>query len=271
MNISTIKLLNNFLNAPDLLINSEEYDFSPFQFSQSEMVNKETFVFPFDIIIGKQAEFCFAYYLKHSQRYELLASNIQVNGETETVGEIDYLVFDSKIKATLHVELACKFYLFDSSLNECEMNKWIGPNRKDSLKKKLDKLKLKQFPLIRRKETQITLTELQIDVNSINQQLCLKAFLFLRKGSNANKFSENYQSCIVGYWLPFAEFISEEKTAMYAIPKKKEWLLPVENAAEWFSFSEVKNILKTQIENNQSVLVYKKIGSQIIRFFVVWW
>ncbi len=244
MNTSTIKLLRNFLNAPDLVISSEEHSFTPFQFSLSETIHEESFVFPYDIIIGKQAEFCFAYYLKHSQRYELIASNIQINGETETVGEIDYLVFDSKTKATLHVELACKFYLFDSSLNESEMNEWIGPNRKDSLKKKLDKLKLKQFPLIRRKETQVTLKELQIDVNTIKQQLCLKAFLFLRKGSQVNKFSENYQVCIVGYWLPFAEFISEEKTAMYAIPRKKEWLLPTEDSGEWFSFYEVKNMLK---------------------------
>jgi len=271
VNIPTNNLLNNFLNAPNLLINLEEYDFTPFQFSQDEIVDKETFVFPYDTIIGKQAEFCFAYYLKHCRRYELIASNIQINGEIETVGEIDYLVFDTEAQDTLHVELACKFYLFDSSLNETEMDKWIGPNRKDSLKKKLDKLKLKQFPLIRRKETQDTLKELQIEVNTIKQQLCLKAFLFLRRGSVSSKFSENYQVCIVGYWLPFTEFISEEKTAMYSIPKKKEWLLPVKNSVEWLSFYEVKVILNTQIENNQSVLVYKKLGSQIIRFFVVWW
>ena len=232
---------------------------------------EETFVFPYDIIIGKQAEFCFAYYLKHSQRYELIASNIQINGETETIGEIDYLVFDSKTQAILHVELACKFYLFDSKLNESEMNKWIGPNRKDSLNKKLDKLKLKQFPLIRRKETQVILKELQIEVSTIEQQLCLKAFLFLRKGKQENQFSGKYHNCIVGYWIPFAEFISEEEIAMYAVPKKKEWLLPAESSQVWFSFHEVKTILKTQIEDNQSALVYKKIGAEILRFFVVWW
>ena len=271
MNIPTIKLLQEFLNAPNLIISSDEYNFTPFLFSQHEMINKGTFVFPFNLIIGKQAEFCFAYYLMHSQRYVLLASNIQINGDTETIGEIDYLVFDSTIQATLHVELACKFYLFDSSLNTSEMNDWIGPNRKDSLKKKLDKLKLKQFPLIERKETQVTLKTLQIDSNSIKQQLCLKAFLFIGKDSQVHKFSNNFQECIVGYWIRFAEFMSEDKTAVYAIPKKKEWLLPIENSGEWFSFYKVKNLIKIQIEKNQSVLAYKKTGSQIVIFFVVWW
>ncbi|MFT4850143.1 MAG: hypothetical protein ACI83B_002695 [Sediminicola sp.] len=271
MSISNNKLLDNFLSAPDLVISSEEYSFTPFQFSLNERLDDETFMFPYDIIIGKQAEFCFAFYLRQSQRYALIASNIQINGKTETVGEIDYLVFDSRTQKTLHVELACKFYLFDSDSRQSEMSKWIGPNRKDSLKTKLDKLKLKQFPLIRRKETEVSLKALQIDVNTIKQSLCLKAFLFLRKGSQLNKFSENYRVCIVGYWLPYAEFISEDKTAMYAVPKKKKWLLPIEDADEWHNFDETKNILKAQIENTQSVLVYKKVEDLILRFFVVWW
>ena len=201
----------------------------------------------------------------------MIAANIQIKGETETLGEIDYLVFDSQTEKMLHVELACKFYLFDSSLNESEMNRWIGPNRKDSLKKKLDKLHLKQFPLIKRKETGVALKELNIDGKTITQQLCLKAFLFLRKDSEINEFSENYKNCVVGYWIPFAKFISEDKTATYAIPKKKEWLLPIENTVEWFGFYEAKEIIKTQIDNKNSVLVYKKFGLQIIRCFVVWW
>tara|TARA_B110000211_G_scaffold42925_1_gene44812 strand:- start:109 stop:924 length:816 start_codon:yes stop_codon:yes gene_type:complete len=269
--IPAIKLLDNFLKAPDFVISSEEYGFIPFQISPFKTTPKEPFTFPYNIIIGKQAEYCFAYYLKHSKRYNLIASNIQINGAAETIGELDYLVFDSKTKATLHVELACKFYLFDSNSDEPITNNWIGPNRKDRLKKKLDKLKLKQFPLIRRKETQGILKELQIDVNTIKQQLCLKAFLFLRKGTSRHEFSKNYQACIVGYWLPYSEFICEDETALYAVPKKKEWLLPTEHIQEWFGFSDVKTILKTQIENNQSVLVYKKVGSQTVQFFVVWW
>ena len=48
VNISAIKLLHNFLNAPDLVISSEEHSFTPFQFSLSETIQEETFVFPYD-------------------------------------------------------------------------------------------------------------------------------------------------------------------------------------------------------------------------------
>jgi hypothetical protein len=222
-------------------------------------------------MIGKQAEFCFEYYLKHSHRYKLLAANIQIKGETETLGEIDYLVFDTERQQMLHVELACKFYLHDSGLNDMDLSQWIGPNRKDTLKEKLDKLHLKQFPLIKRAETQDTLKKLNIDPDTIEQQLCLKAFLFIRKGWSANQFSDSYRSCLVGYWIPFSEFITEDNTALYSIPKKKEWLLPLEQTKEYNSFSETQAILKLNIDIKRSVLIYKKQKTAITRIFVVWW
>ena len=67
-------------------------------------------------MLGKQAETCFEFLLKQSKRYQLLAANIQIQGEIKTLGELDYLVFDSETSKTLHIELACKFYLFDVSL-----------------------------------------------------------------------------------------------------------------------------------------------------------
>jgi hypothetical protein len=236
-----------------------------------ETPNAESFSYPYDTIIGKQAEVCFEYYLKHSKRYKLIAANIQINGEKETLGEIDYLVFDIEAQKTLHIELACKFYLYDSDLKEPSVNKWIGPNRKDTLKEKLDKLQNKQFPLLRKTETQDILKKLNIDANIFRQQLCLKAFLFLRKGISINRFSENYQACVVGYWIPFSEFISEDTDGKYAIPKKKEWLLPLENMEDWVNFAEALTIISLQIDTKKSTLVYKKTNSIISRFFVVWW
>ena len=271
MTTATPKLLANFLNAANLVISSEEHNFKPFQLSDIKTPLSKNFVFPYNLIIGKQAEFCFAHYLEHSLRYELISSNIQINSNAQTIGEIDYLVFDSKTETTLHVELACKFYLYDSNLSTSKTSCWVGPNKKDTLKKKLDKFKLKQFPLIKRPETLSVLAELQIKASAIDQQLCLKAFLFVRKDSKANRFAKNYKNCIVGYWIPFLDFTAEDPSAFYAIPKKKEWLLPLDTPREWFGLDKTNNTLKFSMENKQSVLVYKKKACQILRFFVVWW
>tara|TARA_R100000306_G_scaffold11683_3_gene13777 strand:- start:1391 stop:2062 length:672 start_codon:yes stop_codon:yes gene_type:complete len=223
-------------------------------------------------MLGKQAETCFEFLLKQSKRYQLLAANIQIQGEIKTLGELDYLVFDSETSKTLHIELACKFYLFDVSLGCTLEEKWIGPNRKDTLQEKLDKVAEKQFPLLYAPETAVALKNLHLDMSSVDQQVCIKSFLFLPKNFNRKKLPKHYQECVVGTYIPFSEFDTEENSsALYTIPDKKEWLLPPENLTEWFSFSETKEKIASLVTNKKTPLVYKKQKDTLGKFFVVWW
>ncbi|PVW14557.1 DUF1853 family protein [Marixanthomonas spongiae] len=223
-------------------------------------------------MLGKQAEACFEFLLKQSKRYRLLAANTQIQGETQTLGELDYLVFDTKTNKTLHIELACKFYLFDDRLGPSYEAKWIGPNRKDRLQEKLDKVKEKQFPLLHASETAAILEGLKLDVNTIEQQVCIKSFLFIPKNFNIEKFPKQYQDCVLGTYIPFLEFESEENPeAQFAIPDKKQWLLPPKNLTEWFSFSEAEERVSVLIHLKKSPLVYKKQKGKLEKFFVVWW
>jgi hypothetical protein len=248
-----------------------EYSFSSFQFSEEKLIPKPQFIYPQDKMLGKQAEYCFESYLIASKRYQLLASNIQIQGAKQTLGEVDYLVFDKEVKKVLHIELACKFYVFDPDLKTTATASWIGPNRKDSLNDKLNKLVESQFPLLHAEETAIKLKEFDIDIASVEPQLCLKAFLFLPKTHSIELFPKNYRDCIVGYWITFSEFISEDKNAHYAIPMKKQWMLPPENLKEWYTFSEALSIVRTETVKKKSPLVYKRTKDKLKSFFVVWW
>ncbi len=216
-----------------------------------------------------QAEAFFKAYLKQSKKFELLTANLQIHGEKETLGELDYLVRNLKSDEVIHIELACKFYLYDVDAGFSEEEKWIGPNRKDSLFEKLEKLKLKQFPLLHKKETIQKLETLGIKIPS-SQKLCLKAFLFLPKEINPESFSKNIQNCIVGHYMKFTD-LTGDTTARYAVPSKKEWLLPESWITEWYSFSEIKQIIKEQLKLKKSPLVYKKTPHTMERFFIVWW
>lgn len=223
-------------------------------------------------MLGKQAETCFKFLLKHSKRYQLLTANIQIQSETNTLGELDYLVFDSKTGKTLHIELACKFYLFDDRLGPSYEAKWIGPNRKDTLKEKLDKIHEKQFPLLYAPETAKVLKSLKLDITTIEQQVCIKSFLFLPKGFNKEQLSRYYQDCVVGRYFSFSEFVNEEDSdTQFAIPDKKQWLLPPDSLTEWVTFSEAKKKLSSLLSNKKSPLVYKKQKGALKKFFVVWW
>lgn len=217
-----------------------------------------------------QAEACFEAYLKRSKHCDLLVSNIQIQGETETLGEIDYIIRNLNSQKITHIELACKFYLYDIDAGVNQESKWIGPNRKDSLYDKLEKIKWRQFPIIHKDETLQTLKNLNIEFPT-TQELCLKAFLFIPKEMNFQEFPISYQECIVGHWMRPNDFENEDKAAQYAIPDKKEWLLPLGQIERWHSFAEAQSIVLEQVDSHNSPLLYKKTQHTIERFFVVWW
>ena len=69
--------------------------------------------------------------LRENKHVELIQSNIQVIDKKETIGELDCLISDKG--KHIHIEIIYKFYLFDPSITVNETDKWIGPNRNDSL------------------------------------------------------------------------------------------------------------------------------------------
>ena len=261
--------LQHFINAPDLKINSEKYPFENFEFLD-ERLSETEFQFPKNSVLGMQAEACFEGYIKQSNIFELLIANLQITDDKETIGELDYIVKDLIKKEIIHIELACKFYLYDVNAGVIEEEKWIGPNRKDRLSDKLGKIKMKQFPLLRKTETIKKLEELEVEIPT-SQELCLKAFLFLPKKMKSNTLATNFANCVVGHWIKHKEFNEEDKTALYAIPNKKEWLLPIEKIKTSRSFSEIQKLINLQIQNKKSPLIYKKTPDKLERFFVVWW
>lgn len=275
MNPKVPNILNLFLKAPVLKITTEQYPFSNFEFLEEKISDSE-FSFPTNLVLGMQAEACFEAILRMSKNYELLHANLQihasntVNNQKETLGELDYIVKDLITKEVSHIELACKFYLYDKNNGTSEEEKWIGPNRKDTLYDKLEKVKFKQFPLLHNPETIQRLKDLNVEFPT-SQKLCIKAFLFLPKEISSDSFPKNYTSCLVGHWINHQDFNKEDKTAKYAIPTKKEWLLPIETIEEWHTFSEIEKLINEQIQNKKSPLIYKKTPHTLERFFVVWW
>ncbi len=261
--------LSYFCNAPELDVSSETFSFKPFSVVSLAAEISEV-KFPSEKLLGKQAEFLFEHVLNQSTAYQLLASNVQIHGEEETLGELDYLVQDAKTEEVLHVELACKFYLLDKGLGSDLIQQWIGPNRKDRLIDKLEKLKSKQFPMLFAPETKAVLDSLAIAATHVEQQLCLKAFLFLPKGVKRNALPENFRKCVVGTYITPSEF-TEHPTAQYAFPQKKEWLLPPAQLSNWYTYEDALVYLKKCMHERRSPLVYKKTESALEKFFVVWW
>lgn len=94
--------------------------------------------------LGTYFETLVFYWLRNLAGVEILTRNHQINEGTRTVGELD-LVFSYQ-NQIYHWELSIKFYACTG--DPVLENNWVGPLKKDTLAKKLDRLFSHQLPLI---------------------------------------------------------------------------------------------------------------------------
>jgi hypothetical protein len=225
-----------------------------------------------NFVMGKRVERFFEWLIRQNQGYKLLAENMQISRNKITLGELDFLLKDLINQQVYHVEMVYKFYVYDPSFT-AENQRWIGPNRKDTLLQKTEKLKEKQFPLLFKPETKELLSSLNLNAEEVLQQSCFKANLFVPGELQNKPFSEINSDCIAGIWLHFKEFkTSNYKSFQYYAPKKQDWPILPEHGETWFSHSEIINQIEILFENKKAPLIWvKKPGNNYERLFVVWW
>ena len=273
-NIKIIDQFQGFLDTPDIFPESGEFpvfEFPEINITDSLITDLENLDHPRNSVLGKRMESFFEVAIKHSERYELIGSNIQIIENKRTLGELDFLLFDRKTEIPLHVELVYKLYVYDDSFSE-ETERWIVPNRRDSFSEKLHKLKQKQFPLLYRSETKFFLEKQGLKAEDIEQQLCFKAQLFSPEVSTSEKQSLINSECFRGIWMNFEEYLNlEAEDSLFYSPKKKDWSSSPANNSEWFSKEDIIVKVQELFRKHKSPLIWKKSGSGYERFFIVWW
>lgn len=82
-------------------------------------------------------------FFEWSPHFKIVLANHQVIRKKQTLGELDFILkYGKKI---FHLELAIKYYLQDG--DALEFKKWLGPNARDNLALKIEKLKNHQLLL----------------------------------------------------------------------------------------------------------------------------
>ena len=218
--------------------------------------------------LGQLAEQFVFNQLEHLEHCEILAENIQIRKDKQTIGELDALI---KLNhEPIHLEIVYKFYVYDETLGASEIERWIGPNRKDSLIEKISKLKNKQLPLLYSPECESVLKDLNLNVNTIQQRVLFKAQLFIpyQKSVNFNVLNED---CVCGFYINQEE-LHHFKTSEFYIPKKLEWFLEVNDSVNWQSFVTFKTEVDEFLNNSQSPLIWmKQPDDSLLKCFLVWW
>ena len=249
------KSLFNGLDPLVLSINTENYSFDHFDINESRL--------------GKLIEHFVFKELNGIKNIDVLKTNIQINDSKTTIGELDALI--KQANQLIHLEIIFKFYLYDNISTLSEINKWIGPNRKDSLSKKMDKLKTKQLPLLFNKLTNTYLSELGLNHNKIVQKIYFKAQLFVPFEMINHDFEFINNSCVQGYYLSINEVMTLPNTVKFHIPKKLDWLINPNNLVKWMSHKEFIPIISGCMDKKISPLCWIKTKEYLFKIFVVYW
>lgn len=177
---------------------------------------------------GHMVEDFFAEWVKCHAHYRLLAKNLQIVVDGHTLGELDFLLEDGRTGHILHIELACKFYIWRWWKGAWQ---WVGPNLRDSLREKLAKLQERQFPLLHQPAVQAVLGDMGLLNREMMQVACFKGQLFLPVGS---VLADPVNPCsVAGRWVSYVEFAAmDHSKSFFRLPAKHDWLLGADDAGD---------------------------------------
>ncbi len=130
--------------------------------------------------LGLYFESLWHFFLEQDDEVELLARNLPVHQDGRTIGEFDCLYFCRRRNCHVHLELAVKFYLgWPDGTGPREASKaseWLGPNARDRLDIKLDRLLQHQSQLGSRESARPLLESLGIE--ALQREIEIKGRLF---------------------------------------------------------------------------------------------
>ena len=255
-------LQTNCLWKRDNLYKLEQLEIEPVSTKINIEINEK-------LRLGKYIERLFSYQLAQEKTISILCENIQIQKEKITLGELDCII--RKEEKPIHLEIIYKFYLFDASIGKTEIEHLIGPNRKDSLVKKLDKLKEKQLPLLYSNECSTFLESINLKASEIKQQVHFKGQLFVPFSNKDIQLSVLNNDCISGLYINQKE-LNHFKNCKFFIPNKKDWIVIPHKNVNWLNFEEFSPIYKDYFQRKSSPLCWlKKQNGELVKIFLVWW
>ena len=259
-----------FYSTP-ALFKDEVYGLEQFEFDDIDLNNLhyEKLEIKEQIPLGKRVERFFEFYIENSKRYDLILKNIQIISNKKTLGELDFILFDNKNEEYVHVELIYKFYIYKEYFENL-LDRFVGPNRDDTLIKKLKKLKKSQLPLLYKDESKEYLEN--IDLNNIRQVVCFKANLFFDSKSLYEEMNPLNNLCKKGNLLTYDEFKNNMiyKNMEYSLPHRYDWVCDIDIVNTWASYGLIFDEITKYINLKKSPLVLVKSNNKINYYFILW-
>ena len=262
---TTQQRFEGFLNTPVLWKDSEVCSLTQFKIEQELLSFNQ--VIDSNQRLGKYVERFVSFQIANTEGISLIAENIQISKDKITLGELDFLI--NKNGKPIHLEVIYKFYLYNPTLKGLDC--LIGPNKKDSLVEKLNKLREKQLPLLYSKECEKYLKSISLQNADISQQVYFKAQLFVPLGMQTSIDVNINTDCIIGFYCTPLE-LTTFKNAKFYIPSKKNWLIIPHTNVAWMGYEKYLEQSKNYLDRQFSPMCWMKTNKgELKKFFLIWW
>ena len=259
---------DGFQSTPLLWSNNAVMGLIQFQFGNNSPIESLTTITKTPRL-GKLVEQFVNHSMARSKTYNILIQNAQIQRDKITLGELD-CIFKSN-EDIIHLEIIYKFYLYDNAAGESELDKWIGPNKKDSLNQKLTKLITKQLPRLHLPETKEILTEHNLNVEDIIQRVHFRAQLFIPYTSEEIIFDAINKDCVAGFYVNHKELEQFSKNTFF-LPQKLDWLATPSEHNGYIDLTTFKKSIESYVKDERSPLCWMKTPqNKYQKLFVVWW
>jgi uncharacterized protein len=219
--------------------------------------------------LGSYFEGLVYFWLEQLDDVNVIGTNLQVRDKIKTYGEIDVL-FNYR-GCLYHWELSVKYYACLN--NPTEEQNWVGPLKKDNLKRKMDRLFDHQLPLPYQPYSQGLMKTLGLADKKAQSYPFVKGRLFWdnRAGCRANNLPNRINPAgQFSTWTDLTNHLTiiPEDTEFYTILPKERWFSTA-NLDDWVAYDDIglqKACLAT-FENHLApfqIILSQKNGSEII-------
>lgn len=171
--------------------------------------------------LGSYFETLFSFAIEHLSSLNVLKEHFQITQDGKTLGEVDLLV-ETPQGELVQFEIAIKFYLERPDLSP---HHWIGPNKNDSLLKKVTRAREHQLCIL---QTDAGLSAIQDIAKGRVPRECLLIFgrLYLELGDEASVTAWMEQT-YYGGWIRVSQLsLLTPYFSDFSIIEKPHWLAP---------------------------------------------
>lgn len=216
--------------------------------------------------LGVYLECLWQFLLQQHPNYQLIGHNLPVYEGKRTLGELDIVYRDLQQEQFVHLEIAVKFYLAVPDQDATRLSSWWGPNSKDQLQRKYNRLCDHQLPLSATTQGRTMLGSMGI--KSCQRQWAVRGRLFIAPAESAGLPTAVADNATVHHWYYLSQFEVPAAVDSWCILSRQQWLSPQYlSTGQGSDFADIHQQL-TAATRPKMIAGFDSEGNEIERYFI---